>query len=183
MVEKIVSIKMNGTHLEFAQGDITELDVDAVVNAANSKLAGGGGVDGAIHSAAGKQQLQEACREIGGCPTGEVRVTPGFDLPADYIIHAVGPVWHGGDQGEDQQLAACYRHAIEAAQERKLKSIAFPAISCGVYGFPAERAAGIAVRAVDEALDERKTVEQVIFCCFDDEMAGYYEDALARLKD
>ncbi len=161
------------------QADITKLDVDAIVNAANTRLAGGGGVDGAIHRAAGKAKLQEACREIGGCPTGEVRLTPGFDLPADYIIHAVGPVWHGGDDDEDALLASCYRNAVALAQDKGLSSIAFPAISCGVYGFPPDRAAKIAVKAVKETRDEDGSLEKVIFCCFDDAMVGYYESELA----
>lgn len=133
------------------KGDITELEVDAVVNAANNRMLGGGGVDGAIHRAAGPELL-EACRIFGGCPTGEVRVTNGFDLPAKFIIHAVGPIWHGGDQNEPELLAACYRSAIVEAGALGLKSIAFPAISTGVYGYPPAEAAEVAVRAIREAL-------------------------------
>lgn len=169
--------------LRVHQGDITALEVDAIVNAANERLAGGGGVDGAIHRAAGKRELQAACREIGGCPTGEVRVTPGFKLPAQYIFHAVGPVWHGGDQGEDQQLAACYRNALREAAARDVKTIAFPAISCGVYGYPVERAVAIAVDTVQATLPEATSVEEVIFCCFDDEMARQYRDYISSLPD
>ncbi len=169
--------------LRVHQGDITALEVDAIVNAANSRLAGGGGVDGAIHRAAGKQELQAACREIGGCPTGEVRVTPGFKLPAQYIFHAVGPVWHGGDQGEDQQLAACYRNALREAAERDVKTIAFPAISCGVYGYPVERAVAIAVDTVQATLPEATSVKEVTFCCFDDEMARQYRAYISSLPD
>jgi O-acetyl-ADP-ribose deacetylase (regulator of RNase III) len=174
---------MAGTKLEVVDGDITRLKVDAVVNAANKKLAGGGGVDGAIHRAAGKEKLQKACRQIGGCPTGEVRVTEGFDLPAKYIFHAVGPVWRDGAHGEDQQLAACYRNAIREAGERDVASIAFPAISCGVYGFPMERAVDIAVSTVGDAVKSASGIEKVVFCCFDAEMAECYRDALADRGD
>jgi O-acetyl-ADP-ribose deacetylase (regulator of RNase III) len=164
--------------MKVVQGDITRLDVDAIVNAANSQLAPGGGVCGAIHSAAGPK-LAEACAAIGGCPTGEARITPGFSLKARHVIHAVGPVWHGGDSGEDEALAACYRNAISLAHEHGLSSIAFPAISTGIYGFPAERAASIAVKAAGEALAAHPDVERVIFCCFDGVSAKRHEKALA----
>lgn len=164
--------------IEVHQGDITTLEVDAVVNAANSQLAGGGGVDGAIHRAAGFEQLQAACRAIGGCPTGEVRVTPGFDLLAKYIIHAVGPVWRGGDKGEEKLLRACYRNALEAADARQLCSVAFPAISCGVYGYPLSEACEC---AVDEVLKtDCDYVEKIVFCCFSVDMAECYRRQLGN---
>ncbi|MFZ5653312.1 MAG: O-acetyl-ADP-ribose deacetylase [Pseudomonadota bacterium] len=165
--------------IEVVEGDITRLRVDAIVNAANERLAGGGGVDGAIHRAAGHRELQAACRAIGGCPTGEVRLTPGFALPARAIIHAVGPVWQGGAAGEDELLASCYRNAMALAAEQGFASIAFPAISCGVYGFPPERAVPIAVREVHAALARPTSVRRVIFCCFDAAMADLYRRELA----
>lgn len=165
--------------IEVVEGDITALQVDAIVNAANERLAGGGGVDGAIHRAAGQRELQAACRAIGGCPTGEVRLTPGFALPARAIIHAVGPVWQGGAAGEDELLASCYRNAMALAAEQGFASIAFPAISCGVYGFPPERAVPIAVREVRAALARPTSVRRVIFCCFDAAMAELYRRELA----
>jgi len=156
--------------------DITRLDVDAVVTAANSRLAGGGGVDGAIHRAAGPQLLA-ACRELGGCPTGEARITPGFDLPARWVIHAVGPVWHGGERDEDALLAGAYRSSLALAREQECREIAFPAISCGVYGFPPERAARHSVETLREELAD--TAESsVILCAFDDAMAGHWRAAL-----
>lgn len=168
------------TKLRVEVGDITRLPVDAIVNAANSRLAGGGGVDGAIHRAAGSRELQAACRKLGGCPTGEVRVTPGFALPARYIFHAVGPVWHGGQSGEPEQLASCYRHALEEADRLQLRSLAFPAISCGVYRFPPEQAAAIAVQAVWQQLSSGSSVREVIFCCFDEAMAELYRPLIAE---
>ncbi|GMU45737.1 MAG: O-acetyl-ADP-ribose deacetylase [Pseudomonadales bacterium] len=164
--------------IEVVEGDITQLQVDAVVNAANDRLAGGGGVDGAIHRAAGATELHAACRAIGGCPTGEVRLTPGFRLPARAILHAVGPVWRGGGQGEDELLARCYRNAMALAAAEGFRSLAFPAISCGVYGFPRERAVPIAVREVRAALARPTPVERVIFCCFDGAMAALYRAEL-----
>jgi O-acetyl-ADP-ribose deacetylase len=162
--------------LEVVVADITTLKVDAIVNAANTKLAGGAGVDGAIHRAAGLE-LAKACRAIGGCPTGEVRMTPGFNLPARYVIHAVGPVWRGGAHGEAEFLASCYRRSIEAARE--LESLAFPAISTGVYGFPASQAAGIAVAATKAALIETPSaLRRVIFCCFSETSAELHRAAL-----
>lgn len=162
--------------LEVMRGDITKLEVDAIVNAANTSLLGGGGVDGAIHRAAGKELLR-ACEKLGGCPTGSAKATPGFKLPAKWVFHAVGPVWNGGSRGEDDLLAGCYRRSMELAREHKVKSIAFPAISTGVYRFPRERAAEIAVRTVKE---NDGGVEKVIFCCFDEETEKIYEKLLAK---
>jgi O-acetyl-ADP-ribose deacetylase (regulator of RNase III) len=147
------------------QGDITAQAVDAIVNAANESLLGGGGVDGAIHRAAGPELLV-SCRGLGGCPTGEARITRGFRLPARYIIHTVGPIWRGGDAGEDALLAACHRRALELARAHKLKSIAFPAISIGAYGFPIERAARIAIGTVVDEIDRSGGIESVRFVCF-----------------
>src|SRR6185369_4679724 len=148
--------------IEAVQGDITKQDVDAIVNAANTSLLGGGGVDGAIHRAAGRELL-EACRKIGGCPTGDARITPRFRLLARHVIHTVGPVWGGGTRGEDQLLAACYRASFGLAREHGLASIAFPAISTGAYGFPPDRAARIALRTVLAALAEPRSIERVVF--------------------
>ena len=155
------------------QGDITTLDVDAIVNAANSSLLGGGGVDGAIHRAAGPELLVE-CRQIGGCPTGEARMTSGYRLPARHVIHTVGPVWHGGGQGEDQLLASAYCNALRLAKEHNLKTIAFPAISTGIYGFPADRAAAIAVSTIREFAGDL----QVILVAFDAQTAKLLSEAL-----
>ena len=151
--------------VETVQGDITRLAVDAVVNAANASLLGGGGVDGAIHRAAGPALL-EACRALGGARTGEVKATPGFGLPARLVFHAVGPVWRGGGQGEDEALASCYREAMRLAAEHRARSLAFPAISTGVYGFPLERATRLAVGEVKAALGRHPSVERVVLCCF-----------------
>jgi O-acetyl-ADP-ribose deacetylase (regulator of RNase III) len=158
-------------------GDITRLPVDAIVNAANTSLLGGGGVDGAIHRAAGPQLL-EACRKVHGCATGDARATPGFRLPAKWIFHAVGPVWNGGTQGEDALLASCYRRCLELAREHAAKSIAFPAISTGVYGFPPERAAKIAIQTVRDHI-ERTGLERVEFVCFGEETRRIYDELLA----
>ena len=165
--------------LRVVEGDITALDVDAIVNAANAQLRGGGGVDGAIHRATGHDRLQAACRDIGHCPTGEVRVTPGFDLKARFIFHAVGPVWQGGGAGEDDLLAGCYAMAIRLAAAHDVASIAFPAISTGVYGFPPERAAPLAVAAVRATLPAAPGVNDVIFCCFGAESAALHEAAIS----
>jgi len=159
------------------RGDITTLAVDAIVNAANSSLLGGGGVDGAIHDAAGPELLQE-CRTIGGCSTGEARITRGYRLPARYVIHAVGPVWRGGNGGEDDLLASCYRNALRLAAERELRSIAFPAISTGIYRFPPDRAARIATAEVTRFLARDRQLEQVVFCCFDVATLAHYRRAL-----
>jgi O-acetyl-ADP-ribose deacetylase (regulator of RNase III) len=166
--------------LEVLRADITTLAVDAIVNAANERLIRGGGVDGAIHRAAGPE-LQAECRKIGGCPTGEARITGGYRLPAKHVIHAVGPVWHGGGAGEDALLASCYRHALRLAREHRVASIAFPSISTGIYGFPADRAAGIAVATVRaEVAAARGTLDRIVFCCFDERAEALHRAALAE---
>ena len=153
------------TQIEVVQGDITQLKVDAIVNAANSSLLGGGGVDGAIHRAAGRELLEE-CRQLGGCETGEAKITKGYNLPAKWVIHTVGPVWEGGNYGEDELLASCYRQSLALAEEYKIESIAFPAISTGVYRFPIERASKIAVSEVNKFLESDRSIKRVIFVCF-----------------
>jgi O-acetyl-ADP-ribose deacetylase (regulator of RNase III) len=166
--------------LEVIVADISSLGVDAIVNAANTSLLGGGGVDGAIHRAAGPELVAE-CRTLHGCETGDAKITLGYRLPARHVIHAVGPVWHGGSRGEDDALASCYRRAIELCQTHGLASIAYPAISTGVYRFPADRAARIAVRATADALAAAPTVTQIIFCCFSNDSAQLHARALAEV--
>lgn len=166
--------------IDIVQADITTLAVDAIVNAANSSLLGGGGVDGAIHRAAGPELLAE-CRTLGGCPTGEARLTKGYRLPARLVIHTVGPVWHGGSHHEDELLAACYRHSLTLAAAQDVHSIAFPSISTGVYRFPLERACRIAIREVRAFLATHPCPERVIFCCFSAADRAIYEQVAAEL--
>jgi O-acetyl-ADP-ribose deacetylase (regulator of RNase III) len=167
--------------IEIIEGDITALDVDAIVNAANKGLRGGGGVDGAVHRAAGPD-LKQACAALAGCETGEAKITPGFRLKARYVIHTVGPVWGGGERGEDRLLASCYRNSFGLARDHGLASIAYPAISTGAYGFPPERAALIAVRTMAAALAADTSFERVVFCCFGAPSRRHHEAALAAAQ-
>ena len=169
------------SRIELIQADITKLDVDAIVNAAKSSLLGGGGVDGAIHRAAGPQLLDE-CMTIGGCPSGEAKITLGYNLKARYVIHTVGPVWRGGNTNENELLASCYRMSLSLAVENNCTSVAFPNISTGVYGFPKELAAEIAIREVQSFLLKNKSISKVFFCCFDSENYLIYQRLLITLS-
>ncbi len=165
--------------LEAAKANIVELAVDAIVNAANTTLLGGGGVDGAIHRAAGPELLAE-CRTLNGCKTGHAKITNGYKLPARHVIHTVGPVWHGGMKGEAELLASCYRESLELARKHKLASVAFPAISCGAYGYPLEDAARIAVTECARFAEKHSLPGRIVFACFDDTMLALYQAELAR---
>ena len=174
MQPPLLSATVESTRLDIIVADITTLAVDAIVNAANKSLLGGGGVDGAIHRAAGPELVAE-CRTLRGCETGSAKITRGYRLPSRNVIHAVGPVWQGGDSGEDDLLASCYSTALALAFERRLRSVAFPAISTGVYGFPADRAARIAVGTVMSEIKAKPgSLERVVFCCFSDESADHH---------
>ncbi len=166
--------------VEILEGDITKLNVDAIVNAANTSLLGGGGVDGAIHRAAGPELLEET-RKIGGCPTGEARVSKGYRLPAKWIIHTVGPVWAGGQKGEERLLASCYRNSLRAAQELGALSVAFPSISTGAYRFPLERATEIALEETKKFLETDETLQRIVFVCFGKQVLDTYEKVYRRI--
>ena len=181
MANPLITAEVGATQLEIVVADITTLAVDAVVNAANRSLLGGGGVDGAIHRAAGPG-LQEECKTLGGCDTGSAKITAGYALPAKYVIHAVGPVWNGGRAGEEDQLASCYRTAISLAHAHRLNSIAFPAISTGIYRFPPDIAARIAVGTVVSEISAAPTsLSRVVFCCFAKPSAEHHMAAFGEL--
>ncbi|MDF1750011.1 MAG: O-acetyl-ADP-ribose deacetylase [Alphaproteobacteria bacterium] len=169
----------NDNRIAVIDGDITQLNVDAIVNAANEPLAGGGGVDGAIHHAAGPEMM-EYCAGLGGCPTGEARITPGFRLAARHVIHTVGPIWIDGESGDADFLASCYRNCLQLAAENGVGSIAFPAISTGAYGYPPELAVEIAISTVYDVLAQGSSVDHVVFCCWGSEMTDLYNRVLAR---
>ena len=168
-----------GVEIEILRGDITKLEVDAIVNAANTTLLGGGGVDGAIHRAAGPELLAE-CRTLGGCRPGEAKITGGYRLPARFVIHTVGPVWRGGKHGEPETLANCYRNSLQVAIENRVKTIAFPAISCGAYGYPVEEAAQIALETTREFLPVSDEIRKVIFVVWGEDVYGAYREAVQK---
>jgi O-acetyl-ADP-ribose deacetylase (regulator of RNase III) len=168
------------TRIRIFQGDITTLPVDAIVNAANKTLRGGGGVDGAIHRAAGPR-LHDECRRLGGCATGDAKLTNGYDLPARYVIHTVGPVWKGGSRGEAELLGRCYRRCFELAERKAIRSIVFPAISTGAYGYPFDQATRIALTEALDHLAHESTLQEVVFACFDTDASRTYREALAEV--
>lgn len=167
--------------IKTVKGDITAISADAIVNAANSSLLGGGGVDGAIHRAAGPELLKE-CRTLNGCPTGHAKLTKGYNLPAEFVIHTVGPVWHGGNNNEEELLTSCYRSSLLLAEKNDIKTIAFPSISTGIYSFPIERACRIAVKTVYDFLSGNESIEKVIFVCFSDGDLEIYNEVVSELQ-
>lgn len=167
--------------IKVISGDITKVNVDAIVNAANNTLLGGGGVDGAIHRAAGPELLEE-CRKLNGCETGKAKITKGYRLPAKYVIHTVGPIWQGGDSNEDELLASCYRNSLQLAADNNIKTIAFPSISTGAYRFPVKRAAKIAVREISDFLEENNSIEKVLIVCFNKDTMDAYTEALSEIN-
>ncbi len=173
---------MNIEQIKIIKGDITKLQVDAVVNAANSSLLGGGGVDGAIHRAAGPELIQE-CRLLGGCKTGQAKITRGYNLPAKWVIHTVGPIWKGGRNGEPELLASCYRCSFQLAVKRGIKTIAFPAISCGIYGYPIKDASQVAITETINFLRDNISIEKVLFICFSEEIYQAYKKIMAQIED
>jgi len=176
---------MNGQNrknrIEVREGDITKQRVDAIVNAANTTMLGGGGVDGAIHRAAGPELLEE-CRTLGGCPTGQAKITKGYKLPARWVIHTVGPVWRDGEHGEDELLASCYRNSLALAEQHGVRTVAFPSISTGAYGFPMERAARIAVREVKTFLEKNSSIEKVVLVCFGRSAFDTHRQAVGEIR-
>lgn len=183
-LDEFEPVRTAARRLAIVAGDITRIEVEAIVNAANETLLGGGGVDGAIHRAAGPELLEE-CRALGGCPAGEARITGGYRLPAKHVIHTVGPVWRGGQHGEAETLVSCYHNSLRLAVEHGVRSIAFPAISCGIYGYPVEQAARIAIGATTRFLDSDhgQALEQVLLVCFGEEIHGAYLNVYARLGE
>jgi O-acetyl-ADP-ribose deacetylase (regulator of RNase III) len=177
----MTSLASINDRIAIIEGDLTTQSVDAIVNAANTSLLGGGGVDGAIHRAAGPALLEE-CRKLGGCPTGEARITAGYNLPARWVIHTVGPIWNGGGQGEDELLASCYRNSLALASEHGLSTIAFPSISTGAYRFPLERATRIALTETTTFLENDPSIEKIVFVCFGRPAYDLYERILQEVE-